>query len=97
MVAQRARPRAWLGKPMSICRTNSAVKALIGRVICSSLTTATPDPAEEGRWYRGFPRTTGPLEGNSSSEEGQEPGHETCTSIFTHMHTNIFTHISVNV
>lgn len=74
-VLQRARPRAWLGRPMSICRTNSAVKALMGRVICSSLTTVTPDPVALGRRYSSFPRPTGPFVGNRSSAGGQVPEH----------------------
>lgn len=75
MLLQRARPRAWLGKPISICRTNSAVKALIGRVILSSLTTITPDPVALGRRYSAFPKPTGPFVGNRSSAGGQVPEH----------------------
>lgn len=81
-VLQRARPRAWLGRPMTICRTKSAVKALIGRVICSSLTTATPDPAVLGRWYSRFPKPTGPFVLNKSSAGGQVPGHTRLVTYF---------------
>lgn len=80
-VLQRARPRAWLGRPISICRTNSAVKALMGWVIFSSLTNVTPDPVALGSRYSGFPKPTGPFVGNRSSAGGQVPEH---TRFVTH-------------